>query len=159
MELRAFLILACFLTNTSGSETHELHIMKQVFDINTPRADQMYQFVPDYMAIDVGDTARFTGTVGCHTVHGVKGMIPEGVTPISIMPRQPNEVQFTQPGLYGFKCMLHQRRGMVALIMVGKDIHNLATARSSVKKGVSRFTQGKMMLLLDKAESSAAARS
>ena len=152
-------ILAFALSLTAAlpawsSESHELSIVKQIYDINAPKADEMYQFVPDYLEIKKGDTIRFLGTVGRHTVHSVKGMIPEGAKPIKIMPRQPNEITFDKPGVYGIKCKLHQRHGMVAVIVVGEDVHNIETARSNVSRGVSEFTRPKMHKLLDKAEAS-----
>ncbi|MCG8429137.1 MAG: plastocyanin/azurin family copper-binding protein [Chromatiales bacterium] len=147
-----------FVIGSYAGESYELRMVRQVYDINAPKAELMYQFVPDYMEINVGDTVRFLGTVGRHTVHSVKGMIPEGAEPISIMPRQPNEVTFTKPGVYGIKCKLHQRHGMVAVIQVGDTIPNLEKARAHVSKGVSEFTRPKMHRLLDKAEASVAAK-
>lgn len=74
----------------------------------------------DYLEINTGDTVKFPGTVGRHTVHGVRDMIPEGVKKISIMPRQPNEVTFDKPGVYRINCKLHQRHGMVPLLLLVK---------------------------------------
>ena len=135
-----------------AAETHELRIVKQVYNINAPRVDLMYQFIPDYLEINTGDTVRFLGTVGRHTVHSVRGMYPEGFEKIAIFPHKPNEVTFDIPGVYGIKCKLHQRHGMVSVIVVGGDIHNMKTARSSVKGGVNQLTEAKMHLLLDKAQ-------
>lgn len=140
-------------TSTSP-KTHELILVKQKTDINASTAGEIHQFYPDYLEINTGDSIKFLGTVGRHTVHSIKGMYPDGFKKISIMPRQPNTVQFTIPGIYGIKCKIHQRHGMIALVIVGGDLHNMEKARASVKGGVSSFTVPKLHKLLDKAEAS-----
>lgn len=147
------LFICCLALSTSlmAGQQHELKIVKQVYDINADAPDKMYQFVPDYMEINIGDTVKFTGTVGRHTVHSVRDMYPDGFKKIAIMPRQPNEVTFDKPGVYGLNCKLHQRHGMVAVIVVGGDIHNMPKARENVK-WISRHSRAKMHRLLDKAE-------
>ncbi len=137
--------------NVNATETHELKIVKQVYDINAKSPDLMYQFVPDYLEINTGDSVKFLGTVGRHTVHSVRDMIPEGVKKIAIMPRQPNVVVFDKPGVYGINCKLHQRHGMVSVIVVGGDLHNMEQARVGVK-WVSPYSRGKMNKLLDIAQ-------
>lgn len=137
--------------NVNATETHELKIVKQVYDINAKSPDLMYQFVPDYLEINTGDSVKFLGTVGRHTVHSVRDMIPEGVKKIAIMPRQPNVVVFDKPGVYGINCKLHQRHGMVSVIVVGGDLHNMEKARVGVK-WVSPYSRGKMNKLLDIAQ-------
>lgn len=134
-----------------AAETHELKIVKQTYNINADAPDKMYQFEPDYLEINVNDTVKFPGTVGRHTVHSVRDMLPEGAKKISIMPRQPNEVTFTIPGVYGINCKLHQRHGMVAVIVVGGDLHNMEKARQGVK-WVSPHSRKKLHGLLDKAD-------
>ena len=153
--LRKFLaaVLCCYPL-VGIAETHELKIVHQVYDINAKSPDLMYQFKPDFLQIKLGDQVKFPGTVGQHTVHSVKGMIPDGAKKISIMPHRPNVVTFTEPGVYGLKCKIHQRHGMVAVIVVDQDIHNLEVARAHVKRGVSAFTREKMHRLLDRAEAS-----
>ncbi len=151
--IKLTLLLFVFISGQAyAGSAHELKIVKQIYDINAKDARKMYQFSPDYLEIKKGDSVKFLGTFGRHTVHSVKGMIPAGAKKISIMPRQPNEVTFNTPGIYGIKCKLHQRHGMVALIVVGGDLHNIETARGNVKRGISPFTVEKMQALLDKAE-------
>ncbi len=129
-----------------------MHIVKQVYDINAEQRDQMYQFQPDYMEVETGDTVRFLGTVGRHTVHSVRDMLPEGVQKIGIMPHGNPDVVFDRPGIYGIQCKLHQRHGMVALIVVGGDLHNLQPAREGASKWISPFARPKMHRLLDQAQ-------
>lgn len=152
MLFRLLLTLLLFTATIVSADTHELKLVKQVFDINAKKADEMYQFKPDFMQIETGDTVKFLGTVGRHTVHSVPGMMPEGAKKIAIMPHRPNEVTFTLPGVYGLQCKLHQRHGMVAVIVVGNDVHNIDKARENVSRGISQHTVDKMFRLLDTAE-------
>lgn len=146
------LVLICMLTFGHFATAADLHVVRQVFDINNDVADMLYRFEPDYLSIATGDTVRFLGTVKGHTVHSVRNMMPEGAEKIAIMPRQNSDVTFTVPGIYGIRCMKHGRHGMVSLIVVGNDYHNLVAARSAVAQGISWFAQAKMHRLLDRAE-------
>jgi pseudoazurin len=151
MKILVVLLLFLMANQVSANETHELKIVKQVYDINAESADKMYQFIPDYLAINVGDSVQFLGTVGRHTVHSVRDMIPEGVKKIAIMPRQPNRVKFDKAGIYGINCKLHQRHGMISLIVVGGDLHNMEKARQGVQ-WISPHSRDKMNKLLDRAK-------
>jgi len=67
-----------FCQDHSKQQTHELKIVKQTYDINAETPDKIYQFVPNYLEINTGDSIKFLRTVNQHTVHSVKGMMPEG---------------------------------------------------------------------------------
>lgn len=136
-----------------AGDVHELHIVQQIYDINNEVPRNLYLFRPEYLSIKTGDTIHFTGTTKGHTVHSVKDMIPEGAEKISIMPRQNSHVKFIVPGVYGIRCKKHDRHGMVAVVVVGDDIHNINRARKAVPRWVNHFVQKKMLSLLDHAES------
>ncbi len=148
-------VLSIFIALSAGAETvHELKIVRQVYNINADNPEHIYQFIPDYLEIKKGDTVRFLGTVGRHTVHSVKRMLPEGAEKIRILPRGERDVKFDVPGIYGIKCQIHQRHGMVAVVVVGGDLHNMEEARQGASKSISAFSRPKMHRLLDKAEAS-----
>lgn len=150
--MRCYMSLFLFLLSLSGNVNADTKVIKQVFDIQSTDLDAMYQFIPDYVEIDVGESVRFEGTVGSHTAHSIKGMLPEGVEPITIAYSDVSKVTFDKPGVYGIKCKVHHRYGMVALIVVGDPSVNIEQARAAAKKRVSRRGQEKMQRLLDKAE-------
>ena len=129
-------------------------VVEQTHDINAKNRATMYQFIPDYLEVNVGDTIRFTGTVGRHTVHSVPGMIPEGAERIAIMPgnHPDKDVTFTKPGVYGVQCKYHGRHGMVMTLVVGKDAGNVAAVQKSVDTYINPFARAKMHKLLDRAE-------
>ena len=152
--MKKILPLLCLLLVCSPAVRAETQVIKQVFDIKTADLDAMYQFIPDYVAIDVGDSVRFEGTVGSHTAHSIQGMLPEGVEPITISYQKVSDIKFDKPGVYGIKCKVHHRYGMVALIVVGDPSVNIEEARAAALKRVSRRGQDKMKRLLDRAEAS-----
>ncbi|MDN3682422.1 plastocyanin/azurin family copper-binding protein [Vibrio tapetis subsp. quintayensis] len=147
--MRILLIFLCLIAAPSFAETK---VIKQVMDMNSENIDKMYQFIPDYVEIQPGDKVLFKGTVGSHTAHSIQGMLPEGAEPIMISGSNAKEVTFDKPGVYGIKCKVHHRHGMVALVVVGDPSINIVEARAAAKKRVSRRSQAKMQDLLDKAE-------
>ncbi|NOH95540.1 plastocyanin/azurin family copper-binding protein [Vibrio sp. 99-70-13A1] len=144
-----FLIVTMILSAPTFAETK---VIEQVMDMNVENIDKMYQFIPDYVEIQPGDKVLFKGTVGSHTAHSIQGMLPEGAKPIMISGSNAQEVSFDKPGVYGIKCKVHHRHGMVALVVVGDPSVNIVEARAAAKKRVSRRSQQKMQDLLDKAE-------
>ena len=73
--------------NWAAVDFNDSDWVRQVYDVKADKADEMYQFVPDYPEIKVGDRVKLLGTVGRHTVHNVRAMLPEGAEKVSIMPR------------------------------------------------------------------------
>lgn len=147
--MRLILLVFAILAAPSFAETK---VIKQVMDMNSENIDKMYQFIPDYVEIEPGDSVVFQGTVGSHTAHSIQGMLPEGAEPVMISASKSSAITFDKPGVYGIKCKVHHRHGMVALIVVGDPSVNIEEARAAAKKRVSRKAQKKMQALLDKAE-------
>ena len=96
-------------------------------DSNVPL--EMFTFSPDYVEIQPGDTIRFLNSLGQHTVVSIKGMMPEGAEPFSISHKKVAEVRFEKPGIYGIRCRVHSRYGMVMMVKVGNELPNLEEAR------------------------------
>ena len=95
---------------------------------------EMFKFSPSYIEIDPGDTVRFLNSMGQHTVVSIKDMLPDGAKPFEISHQKVAEVRFDHPGVYGIRCKVHTRYGMVMLIKVGDKLANLDQARN-VKHG------------------------
>ncbi|CAV26306.1 Azu1 pseudoazurin (blue copper protein) [Vibrio atlanticus] len=147
--MRLILLILSIIAAPAFAETK---VIKQVMDMNSENIDKMYQFIPDYVEIEPGDKVLFKGTVGSHTAHSIQGMLPDGAKPLMISGSNAQEVTFDKPGVYGIKCKVHHRHGMVALVVVGDPSVNLEEARTAAKKRVSRRAQKKMQSLLDQAE-------
>mgnify|MGYP000091351529 CR=1 FL=1 len=145
--------LALTLALSAGSamaeqQAHQIHMMHQTSHVEVEDITKMFRFEPDYLVIQPGDTVRFSGTVGEHTITSVARMLPEGAEEIEINSTPSKEIRFDIPGVYGLKCRVHNRYGMVALLIVGTPESNLEQARTFRLK---RFGKKRMTQLLDKA--------
>lgn len=93
-------------------------------------ADGTMVFEPALTEIAVGDTVTFVPTDPSHNAESIKGMIPEGAEPFKGKINKEIKVTFDKPGVYGVKCLPHFSMGMVAMVVVGDDTHNLEEAKT-----------------------------
>lgn len=94
-------------------------------------------FEPDFIAAAPGDTIRFVPADKGHNVETIKGMLPEGATPIKSKLSEEITVTFDQEGVYGLKCTPHYAMGMVALVTVGTP-GNLDAAKAVKQSGKAK---------------------
>lgn len=99
-------------------------------------------FEPSALHIEPGDTVTFVSVDPGHNVETIAGMIPEGAETFRSAISQTVTVTFDIPGVYGLKCTPHLAMGMVALIQVGDDPHNIEAAKAVRQPpvAVKRFT-------------------
>lgn len=100
-----------------AGETYEID---QLTDMSAATPEQFYRFEPNYFWIKPGDSVRFLNSIGNHTVKSVRGIWPDGIAEIDIEHEPKYEITLNEPGIYGFKCKVHNRHGMFALIIVGE---------------------------------------
>ncbi|WP_299483725.1 plastocyanin/azurin family copper-binding protein [uncultured Roseibium sp.] len=96
---------------------------EDIDQITDPAAEtvlDMFRFEPDFVALPLGGRVTFNNSRGQHTVHSMKGLIPEGVEAISIANTASETRTMDVPGLYVLSCKVHGRYGMVMLIAVGE---------------------------------------
>lgn len=87
-------------------------------------------FEPAALHIRPGDTVTFQSVDPGHNVETIAGMIPEGAETFRTPLSQTVTITFEVPGVYGLKCTPHLAMGMVALIQVGDDPHNIEAAKA-----------------------------
>ena len=90
-------------------------------------------YEPGFLAIQPGDTVKFVATTKGHNAESIAGMIPKGAQPFKGKINEEIVVRFTQPGLYGYKCLPHLGMGMVGLIQVGKPVNKAEVAAAAAK--------------------------
>ena len=125
--IAASMLAGLFMLNIQASSAHaaDLYEIDQIIDMNALTPEDVYRFVPNYLWIQPGDTIRFHNSMANHTVTSIKGMWPEGVERVNIAHQPSADVTFDRPGLYGFRCKVHGRHGMYALVIVGSPEPNL----------------------------------
>jgi pseudoazurin len=94
-------------------------------------------FEPDFIAAAPGDTIRFVPADKGHNVETIKGMLPDGATPVKSKFNEEVVVTFDQEGVYGLKCTPHYAMGMVALVAVGTP-SNLEAAKAVKQSGKAK---------------------
>jgi pseudoazurin len=109
----------------------------------------MFQFEPQQLKIEVGDTVHFVAKDKGHNVESIVGMIPDGATPFKGAFNQDLTVTFTKAGVYGFKCMPHYGMGMVGLIVVGDPSSNLQKAEAVNHPGKAKAAFAALFKALD----------
>ncbi|MFV0515024.1 MAG: plastocyanin/azurin family copper-binding protein [Jhaorihella sp.] len=113
------------LLPAAGAARAETFEIDQVIDLTALTPEEVYRFVPDYLWIEPGDTIEFLNSTGNHTVTAIEGMWPEGAEAVNIEHQPRATVTFERPGIYGFRCKVHGRHGMYALIVVGTPEPNI----------------------------------
>ena len=116
------------MASTRASEVYEI---RQIIDMKALVPEDLYRFVPNYYWIKPNDTIRFLNSTGNHTVKSIPGIWPDGAEPIDIAHQSSYDVKLSVPGVYGFRCKVHARHGMFALIIVGRPEPNLNKARNA----------------------------
>jgi len=97
-------------------------------------------FEPALIRVAAGDSIKFVPTDKSHNAESVRGMIPEGAEPFKGAINKEVVVTFTEPGVYGVKCLPHFAMGMVALVVVDDPVNlEEAKAVSGPPKAKERF--------------------
>lgn len=111
---------------------------------------QTMSFEPSFLRVEPGDTVTFIPVNKGHNAETILGMVPEAAPAWKGKVNEAISVTLTEPGLYGIKCMPHWAMGMVALIQVGADRHNLGALQEVRLPGKA---QARMMRLFTKVSS------
>lgn len=125
--------LACPVPGPVGNGHSVLMLNAACGDADTPNV-----FAPEILHVAPGDSVTFLATDAGHNSASKRGMIPEGATPWNGGLDQELTVELTVPGIYGHICVPHYEWGMVGLIVVGQDLHNLKAARKVRHPGSAR---------------------
>lgn len=91
----------------------------EVLMLNKGTGGGVMVFEPAFIRAAPGDTIRFLPTDRSHNAETIKGMIPEGATPVVGAMNAEVEITVDREGIYGVKCAPHYGMGMVALIVAG----------------------------------------
>ena len=86
--------------------------------------------------IDVGDTIEWLPKNEGHNVEFFAG--PEISLPPKSEMDEPHSVVFSTPGVYLYGCTPHANMGMLGLIIVGNDLHNLDSVKQTELSPIGR---------------------
>jgi pseudoazurin len=105
----------------------------QVRMLNRGEDGRAMVFAPEFLVVQPGDTVRFLATDRGHNAESIAGMIPAGATAFRGRINEEIVVRFSEPGLYGYKCLPHLGMGMVGLIQVGRPVNRAAVAQGAAR--------------------------
>ena len=146
MRLAKILIAAGVIVLASGFAAGAAEY--QVLTLNKS-ANGVYQFEPQQLKIQPGDTVHFVAKDKGHNVETIEGMIPDGASPFKSGFGQDFTVTFTKAGVYGVKCAPHYGMGMVGLIVVGDASVNLKKAEAVNHPGRAKPTFAALFKAVD----------
>lgn len=135
MKIVRVLVVAGAVVIGSGFAAHAAEYQIQTLNMT---AHGMFQFEPQQLKIQPGDTVHFIAKDKGHNVESIEGMIPDGATPFKGGIGQDILVTFTKPGVYGFKCAPHYGMGMVGLVIVADPSANLQKAEAVSHPGKAK---------------------
>ena len=118
--LAAALVVAIGAVATSASAANF-----EVLMLNKGTDGKTMGFSPSFLHVEPGDTVTFIPVDKGHNAETILDMIPAEAPTWKGKTDEEFTVTLTVPGLYGFKCQPHVTMGMVGLIQVGDDRHNL----------------------------------
>ena len=115
----AFIVAMAALVSGASAADFEVLMLNKGTDGKT------MGFSPSFLQIEPGDTVTFIPVDKGHNAETILDMIPDAASTWKGKMDEQFTVTLTEPGLYGFKCFPHFSMGMVGLIQVGNDRHNL----------------------------------
>ena len=99
-------------------------------------------FEPAIVYIQSGDSVHFVATDKGHNVEQIPGMLPEGAKPFTGKISHDLTVNFSKPGVYGYRCVVHYSMGMVGLVVVGAPLNEDAARQiRQPSDAKARFSQ------------------
>ena len=138
------LVLAAMLVTTAMSK----HAIAEVFQVEFTQFDT---FSIEVLNIDVGDTVEWLPKNKGHNVEFLAGPNMADIPPKSNM-NEFHSVLFERPGVYLYGCTPHLNMGMLGLVVVGNDLHNLDEIGNTDLPNVAKSV---LMSLIRDAQSSA----
>jgi pseudoazurin len=123
-----------FAPAAQAEDIPEVAVVHQIIDLNADTPAHAFRFEPKLLQVPAGSTVRFKGSTGRHTVTSIIRMIPEGARAFEIRGKPELDLTFDKEGVYGIRCRVHGRHGMVMLLVVGDPNSNLEEARAYLPK-------------------------
>ncbi|MBO45568.1 MAG: hypothetical protein CMJ96_01590 [Planctomycetes bacterium] len=150
LSIIAMAVTAMAISGIKPAMSGEVYKIRQIMDLRALVPSDLYKFVPNYYWVESGDRINFLNSTGNHTVKSVKGIWPKGAETVDIANQESYDVKLTVPGVYGFRCKIHARHGMFALVVVDTPEPNLAEAKKAPLGDWARTVFDELLVKLEK---------
>ena len=148
MSFRATLMFWCFLL-VPGLQAKE-----QTVQMLNEKDGQMMVFSKELVFLEVGESLLWRATDKTHSVMFLTDGIPHGVETFRSPFNVDGRFLFKTPGVYVYKCLAHYGMGMIGVVVVGRDTHNLDKVK---KLKLLPAPQRKLLNIIDQIEKTLAA--
>ena len=128
--------ICLFLTGNVYSAQYEV----KMFSSN--KGETMV-FEPAVIKIQPGDSIKWLNANPGHNAASINEMIPSGAKAWNGKMNEEIVVEFTEEGVYGYKCTPHYILGMVGLVIVGNPESNLGQSKDFAEQAQSKFATNK----------------
>lgn len=99
-------------------------------------------YEPEFIQLKPGDKLKFLASSSGHDAVSIDGMLPAGAKPFKGKINEEIEVEFTEAGIYGIKCLPHYAMGMVMLVQVGNaPLATLTVPAEAPERAQRRFQE------------------
>ena len=119
LSFRVTLMFLCLLLIPA------LHAQEQTVEMLNERDGQMMVFSKELVFLEVGESLLWRATDKTHSVMFLTDGIPHGVETFRSPFNVDGRFLFKTPGVYVYKCLAHYGMGMIGVVVVGRDTHNL----------------------------------
>lgn len=100
-------------------------------------------FEPSVINIQPGDSVKWLNASPSHNAASINEMMPSGAKAWNGKMNEEIVVEFTEEGVYGYKCTPHYILGMVGLVIVGNPESNLDKSKDFAEQAQSKFAMNK----------------
>ena len=100
-------------------------------------------FEPSVINIQPGDSVKWLNASPSHNAASINEMMPSGAKAWNGKMNEEIVVEFTEEGVYGYKCAPHYILGMVGLVIVGNPESNLEQSKGFAEQAQSKFAMNK----------------
>lgn len=109
--------LVLLLASSAFAETFEVQMLNKL-----EKERNIYN--PRVIYVNSGDTVKWISVDKGHNVAFTKKGVPTGVDLYKSKINEDAEFTFTVPGIYAYNCTPHYGLGMIAFVIVDKDLSN-----------------------------------
>ncbi len=137
MFKKIFLILILlFVHNPSFAKTIEIQMLNKL-------GKEKMVYSSKVAKVDVNDKIIWKSVSKGHNVEFIS--MPKGIKKFKSKINKDTEYTFTKPGIYLYQCTPHKAMGMIGIVVVGRDTHNIKKIKKAKLYGKSKKVFKKLL--------------
>ena len=130
------ILLLLFVYNPGHAKTLEIQMLNKL-------GKEIMVYSVKLAKVDVNDKIIWKSVSKGHNVQFIS--MPKGIKKFKSKINKDAEYTFTKPGIYLYQCPPHKALGMIGIVVVGGDKHNLNTIKKAKLYGKSKKVFKKLL--------------